>query len=75
LAPISQSNSFTIKGDTLTIDVTDIITKMADVTSEKRVYFLIRNDKTRKSLEEYPGLRVLAVYEKRINKNVVVLNG
>lgn len=70
-----SKSSFTIDGDTLTIDVTDIITKMADVTSEKRVYFLIRNDKTRKSLEQYPGLRVLAVYEKRINKNVVVLNG
>jgi hypothetical protein len=68
-----SKSSFTQSGDTLTIEVTDIITKMSDVSSDKRVYFLIRNDKTRKSLDKYPGLRVLAVYEKRINKNVVVI--
>lgn len=68
-----SKSSFVAKGDTLTINVTDIITKMADVTGEKQVYFLIRNDKTRKSLKQYPGLRILAVYEKRINTNVVVI--
>jgi hypothetical protein len=68
-----STKSFTQVGDTLTIKVTDIITTMTDVTSDKKVYFLIRNDKTRKSIPKYPGLRVLAVYKTRINKNVVVV--
>lgn len=70
-----SKSSFVAKSDTLTISVSHIITKMSDVSADKRVYFLIRNDKTRKSIKEYPGLRVLAVYQKRINSNVVVLNG
>lgn len=68
------SASFTQSGDTLTIKVTDIITTMSDVSTDKKVYFLIRNDKTRRSLPNYPGLRVLAVYKDRINKNVQVID-
>jgi hypothetical protein len=37
------------------------------------VMFLIRNDKTRKSIKKYPGIRVLASYKKRINRNVAVV--
>lgn len=49
--------------------------KIIDQVSEiEPVYFLIRNDKTRKSIRQYPGIRVLAVTESRINKNVKVLD-
>jgi hypothetical protein len=47
---------------------------MKDVKGDKDVYFLIRNDKTRKSIREYPGIRILAAYKKRINKNVVIVD-
>jgi hypothetical protein len=67
------SNSFTMKEDTLEIEVTHIIDSMADVKGPKDVMFLIRNDKTRKSIKEYPGIRILAAYAKRINKNVKVV--
>jgi hypothetical protein len=68
------SRSFDLKGDTLTIDCSNIITEMKDVKGDKDVYFLIRNDKTRKSIREYPGIRILAAYKKRINKNVVIVD-
>ena len=62
-----------MKEDTLIVDVKNIIESMKDVKGDKDVYFLIRNDKTRKSIKEYPGIRILAAYAKRINKNVVVV--
>jgi hypothetical protein len=37
------------------------------------VYFLIRNDSSRKGSKIYPGIRVLAVGKTRINKNVLVV--
>lgn len=64
---------FKVKDDTVTVTVTDIITEMRDVNGGKQVYFLVRNDKTRRSITKYPGLRVLAVYEARINSRVLVL--
>jgi hypothetical protein len=67
------SKDFNFVGDTLTINCSNIITKMSDVKDDKDVYFLIRNDKTRKSIKEYPGIRILAAYKKRINKNVVIV--
>lgn len=67
------SSSFNQVDDTLTVTVSNIITKLEDVKGDKDVYFLIRNDKTRKSIKEYPGIRVLAAYKKRINKNVIVV--
>lgn len=67
------SSSFSQEDDTLTVTVSNIITKLEDVKGDKDVYFLIRNDKTRKSIKEYPGIRVLASYKKRINKNVKVV--
>lgn len=67
------SSSFSQDGDTLTVTVSNIITKLEHVHGDKDVYFLIRNDKTRKSIKEYPGIRVLASYKKRINKNVIVV--
>lgn len=67
------SSSFSGDSDSLFVDCSYIITKLSDVKGEKGVYFLMRNDKTRKSLKEYPGIRILAVYTKRINKNVLVV--
>jgi len=67
------SSSFSQEDDTLTVTVSNIITKLEHVVGDKDVYFLIRNDKTRKSIKEYPGIRVLASYKKRINKNVIVV--
>lgn len=68
-----MSSSFKMIEDKLVIEVSNIITKLEDVKGDKDVYFLIRNDKTRKSIKEYPGIRVLASYKKRINKNVIVV--
>lgn len=69
-----SSNSFEFKEDLLIVDCSNIITSLSDVKGDKDVYFLIRNDKTRKSVKKYPGIRVLASYKKRINKNVKVVS-
>jgi hypothetical protein len=69
-----NSRSFTLnENKDLVIDCTNIITELSDVKGDKDVYFLIRNDKTRKSVKKYPGIRVLASYKKRINKNVIIV--
>ena len=68
-----KTNSFETQEDTILIDCSHVITSMADVKGPKDVMFLIRNDKTRKSIKEYPGIRILAAYAKRINKNVKVV--
>lgn len=68
-----SADDFKLSGETLTITVSSIITELSDVKDDKDVYFLIRNDKTRKSIKEYPGIRILAAYKKRINKNVMIV--
>lgn len=68
-----SSQSFNMVDDTLFIQCSHIITKLEEVRGDKDVFFLIRNDKTRKSIKEYPGIRILAAYKKRINKNVLVV--
>jgi hypothetical protein len=68
-----SSDSFNLVNGDLVIDVSNIIKTLDDIPGEKDVYFLIRNDKTRKSVKKYPGIRVLAAYKSRINKNVLVL--
>lgn len=60
-------------GETLTISVTKIIDKMSDLKDTYEIYFLIRNDSSRKGSKIRPGLRVLAVNATRINKNVKVV--
>jgi len=58
------------------IPVTYIITSLNDVEGHRDVVFLIRNDSSRNSKHiGYPGLRVLAVFEKRLNKNVLIYKG
>lgn len=69
-----SKDDFELKGETLIINVSNIITELTDVKGDKDVYFLIRNDKTRKSIVEYPGIRILAAYKKRINRNVVIVD-
>jgi len=59
------------KKNTLTITVSSIIRTVADVKGEYNVWFLVRNDRTRKTIQNYPGIRVLATYESRINANVL----
>lgn len=68
------SGKYTIDGETETviIDVTKIITSRRELKGDYEVYFLIRNDSSRKG-SMIPGLRVLAVKKSRINKNVKVV--
>jgi hypothetical protein len=70
-----RSSDFTLSsnGDILEINVTKIIDKMSDLTKDYEIYFLIRNDSSRKGSKIRPGLRVLAVGASRINKNVKVV--
>jgi hypothetical protein len=68
-----SKDDFDLSGESLVITVSNIITELSDVKGDKDVYFFIRNDKTRKSIPEYPGIRILAAYKKRINKNVVIV--
>jgi hypothetical protein len=63
----------TDNGDTLEIKVTKIIDKMSDLKGKYGIYFLIRNDSSRKGSKIRPGLRVLAVQATRINKNVKIV--
>jgi hypothetical protein len=60
-------------GETLNITATKIIDKMTDLIGNYEIYFLIRNDSSRKGSKIRPGLRVLAVNATRINKNVKVV--
>ena len=69
-----NSQSFNLDKDmNLVVDCSHIITELSDVKEDKDVYFLIRNNKTRNSIKKYPGIRILAVYKKRINNNVIVV--
>ena len=68
-----SKDDFSIQGENIIITCSNIITDLSDVKGDKDVFFLIRNDKTRKSVPKYPGIRVLASYKKRINKNVVIV--
>jgi hypothetical protein len=69
-----SKQSFTKNEDQLIIECSHIITNISDVTGDKDVYFLLRNDKTRKSIKNIPGIRILAVYKSRINRNVAILD-
>jgi hypothetical protein len=68
-----SKDDFSINGESIKIEVSNIITDLSDVKGDKDVFFLIRNDKTRKSIPDYPGIRILASYKKRINKNVAIV--
>jgi len=63
--------SYDAASNRLSINATYMISDLSHVTGDHAVWFLIRNDKTRKSVPGWPGIRVLAAYEKRCNKNVM----
>lgn len=60
-------------GTQLDIKVTTLIDSESQLTGDKDIYFLIRNDSSRKGSKIRPGLRVLAVSSTRINKNVLII--
>ena len=66
------TGKYKIDGDTesVIIDVSHIITSPRELKGNYEVYFLIRNDSSRKG-SKIPGLRVLAVKKSRINRNVL----
>jgi hypothetical protein len=70
-----RGSDFTLtqNGDILEVKVTKIIDKMADLKGTSNIFFLIRNDSSRKGSKIRPGLRVLAVSATRINKNVEIV--
>lgn len=69
----STSYRFDGENETLYISADHVITSLRDVRGSKEVYFLIRNDSSRSGSKIYPGLRVLATYKSRINRNVKVV--
>ncbi len=66
--PASNKNN----KNTLKITVNHIITSKNTPPQKLDVWFLIRNDSTRRTKDFYPGLRVLAVKKSRINKNIII---
>lgn len=70
-----QASDFTLtdNDNRLNVKVTNIIDSMTDLRNKKDIFFLIRNDSSRKGSKIRPGLRVLAVSATRINKNVLVV--
>lgn len=67
-----SKNDFKDDGNNLTIQVSEIITSLSDINKDNDVWFLIRQDKSRNNkMLGYKGLRILAAYEKRINRNVI----
>lgn len=61
-----DSFNFDEENGVLEISVAHIITDIKHVLDDKGVWFLIRNDSTRRGFKSYPGLRVLAAYNKRV---------
>lgn len=57
----------------LEIPVTKVITSLKDLDEHDDVVFLVRNDSSRNPKRlGYKGLRVLAVYSSRLNKNILI---
>jgi len=62
---VSKDFNYDGKLNKLIINVSNVITRLTDVPESKKVYFLIRNDSTRKSITNFPGTRALATYKSR----------
>ncbi len=60
------------KNDTLEIECKHIITKPNEVRGKYDVWFLIRNDSTRKSIPDFPGLRIVATMTDRASRAVKI---
>lgn len=61
-------------GNTLEINVSQIIQSQSDLKEDQQVYFLIRNDKSRRSIPNLPGLRCVAIFKKRLRKSTEIIN-
>ena len=68
-----NQRDFNIVGDELVITGTKVIDSITDLTGKYEIFFLIRNDSSRRGSKIRPGLRVLAVQSTRINRNVLVV--
>lgn len=70
-----KSSDFKINADgDLECETTSIYRTLQEVRkSDSDVYFLIRNDSSRRGSKIYPGIRVLAVGKSRINRKVLVV--
>jgi hypothetical protein len=69
----SSDFNITTDGETIEVTVSEIYRTVQEVEIGKQsVYFLIRNDSSRRGSKIYPGIRVLAVGKTRINQNVLV---
>lgn len=62
-------------GETIIVKISKIYRTVQEVErSDQAVFFLIRNDSSRKWSKIYPGIRVLAVGKSRINKRILVVS-
>jgi hypothetical protein len=70
-----SASDFKVNADgNLEIDITKIYTNIGEVErGDHAVYFLLRNDSSRRGSKIYPGIRALAVGKTRINKNVLIV--
>lgn len=57
----------------LVINTTDIIRNLDDLNETNDVFFLIRNDKSRRGIKNYPGLRSTAIPSKRIRSTMITI--
>ena len=63
------------RGDILYVNCTDITHDLSGIVgTHKDVWFMIRNDRTRNNTGLWPGIRVIAVYEKRLSDRLLILN-
>lgn len=56
-----SEQDFSFKNNTLTITVSEILKTVADLKGSNDVYFLIRNDRSRRSKQLLPGITMSAV--------------
>jgi len=69
------NEDYKLEGNILYIEADAVILSPDDIPDNQIVYWLIRNDSTRfRPNHKYPGLRVLASYASRINKNTKVVD-
>lgn len=69
----SFKDDFSFDENGALIPVTKITTSINDLKGPYEVYFVIRNDATRKWSKIYPGIRVVAVKKTRVTKTVKVV--
>jgi hypothetical protein len=65
---------FSIQNDMIDISCDTVITQLSEVDPSQEVYFLIRNDSTRRRPKHmYPGIRVVAAYRSRISQKTLIV--